>query len=70
MCIRDRTLVHAGVKPAERVLMVSAGNIGLTVSYQLKQSGVAVAAVIEVMPKIGGYLVHASNCLLYTSRCV
>lgn len=55
------TLVHAGVKPAERVLMVGAGNIGLTVSYQLKQSGVEVAAVIEVMPKIGGYLVHASK---------
>ena len=55
------TLVHAGVKPAERVLMVGAGNIGLTVSYQLKQAGVDVAAIIEVMPQIGGYLVHASK---------
>jgi len=51
----------AGVKPAERVLMVGAGNIGLIVSYQLKQAGVKVVAVIEGMPKIGGYLVHASK---------
>jgi len=50
-----------GVKPAERVLMVGAGNIGLIVSYQLKQAGVEVAAVIEGMPTIGGYLVHASK---------
>jgi sarcosine oxidase subunit alpha len=51
----------AGIKPARRVLMVGAGNIGLIVSYQLKQAGVDVAAVIEGLPKIGGYLVHASK---------
>ena len=57
-----QTLMNvAGVKPAERVLMVGAGNIGLIVSYQLKQAGVEVAAVIEGLPKIGGYLVHASK---------
>lgn len=52
--------VH-GVKPAERVLMVGAGNIGLIVSYQLLQAGVEVAGVIEAAPRIGGYLVHASK---------
>jgi len=57
-----QTLMNvAGIKPAERVLMVGAGNIGLIVSYQLKQAGVEVAAVIEGMPRIGGYLVHASK---------
>ena len=57
-----QTLMNvAGVKPAERVLMVGAGNIGLIVSYQLKQAGVEVAAVIEGLPEIGGYLVHASK---------
>jgi sarcosine oxidase subunit alpha len=57
-----QTLMNvAGVKPAERVLMVGAGNIGLIVSYQLKQAGVEVAAVIEGLPTIGGYLVHASK---------
>ena len=57
-----QTLMNVdGVKPAERVLMVGAGNIGLIVSYQLKQAGVEVAAVIEGLPTIGGYLVHASK---------
>ena len=57
-----QTLMNvSGVKPAKRVLMVGAGNIGLIVSYQLKQAGVEVAAVIEGSPKIGGYLVHASK---------
>ncbi len=57
-----QTLMNvSGVKPAERVLMVGAGNIGLIVSYQLKQAGVETVAVIEALPKIGGYLVHASK---------
>ena len=50
-----------GVKPAKRVLMLGAGNIGLIVSYQLLQAGVEVAAVIEGAPTIGGYLVHAAK---------
>ena len=57
-----QTLMNvAGVKPAERVVMVGAGNIGLIVSYQLLQAGVKVAAVVEAAPNIGGYLVHASK---------
>jgi len=57
-----QTLMNvAGIKPAGRVLMVGAGNIGLIVSYQLKQAGVEVAAVIDAQPVIGGYLVHASK---------
>ena len=51
----------AGVKPAEKVLMVGAGNIGLIVSYQLLQAGVEVAGIVEAAPRIGGYLVHASK---------
>ncbi|MGE5486008.1 MAG: NAD(P)/FAD-dependent oxidoreductase [Ignavibacteriales bacterium] len=52
--------VH-GVEPGRRVLMVGAGNIGLIVSYQLMQAGVNVAAVVEALPRIGGYAVHASK---------
>jgi sarcosine oxidase, subunit alpha len=52
--------VH-GVLPGSRAAMVGAGNIGLIVSYQLLQAGVAVAAVLEAAPRIGGYLVHASK---------
>ena len=50
-----------GVIPAENVLMVGGGNIGLIVSYQLMQAGVNVAAVIEAAPRIGGYEVHANK---------
>ena len=50
-----------GVKPAKRVVMLGAGNIGLIVSYQLLQAGVEVAAVVEGSPAIGGYLVHAAK---------
>jgi sarcosine oxidase subunit alpha len=52
--------VH-GVIPGQHVLMVGAGNIGLIVSYQLMQAGVSVEAVVEALPQIGGYWVHASK---------
>ncbi|MCL2497084.1 MAG: FAD-dependent oxidoreductase [Symbiobacteriaceae bacterium] len=59
-----QTLMNVyGVKPAQRVLMIGAGNIGLIVSYQLLQAGVEVAAVLEAAPQISGYLVHASKIL-------
>ncbi len=55
-----QTLMNVyGVKPGNRVLMIGAGNIGLIVSYQLLQAGVEVAAVLEAMPHVGGYDVHA-----------
>ncbi|PKK91881.1 MAG: (2Fe-2S)-binding protein [Candidatus Wallbacteria bacterium HGW-Wallbacteria-1] len=50
-----------GVKPAERVIMVGAGNIGLIVTYQLLQAGVEVAAVVEASENVGGYWVHADK---------
>jgi sarcosine oxidase subunit alpha len=57
-----QTLMNVyGVYPGNRVLMVGAGNIGLIVSYQLLQAGVSVAAVLEAMPNIGGYWVHAAK---------
>lgn len=57
-----QTLMNVyGVMPGKRVLMVGAGNIGLIVSYQLAQAGVEVAAVVEAMPKVGGYWVHAAK---------
>lgn len=52
--------VH-GVRPGHRVLMVGSGNIGLIVSYQLLQAGISVAAVVEALPRIGGYHVHAAK---------
>ncbi len=52
--------VH-GVRPGTSVLMIGSGNIGLIVSYQLMQAGVRVAVVLEALPTIGGYVVHASK---------
>ncbi|MGE5587156.1 MAG: NAD(P)/FAD-dependent oxidoreductase [Clostridia bacterium] len=55
-----QTLMNVyGVRPGKAVLMVGAGNIGLIVSYQLLQAGVEVVAVVEAMPQVGGYDVHA-----------
>ncbi len=49
------------VLPGRRVLMVGSGNVGLIVSYQLLQAGARVVAVIDALPRIGGYHVHASK---------
>jgi len=57
-----QTLMNVyGVRPGTRVLMVGSGNIGLIVSYQLIQAGIEVAAVVEALPRIGGYHVHAAK---------
>jgi sarcosine oxidase subunit alpha len=57
-----QTLMNVyGVKPGNKALIVGAGNIGLIVGYQLLQAGVQVEAVIDALPEIGGYLVHASK---------
>ena len=57
-----QTLMNVyGVKPGERVVMVGAGNVGLIVSYQLLQAGIAVDRVVEAAPLIGGYNVHAAK---------
>lgn len=50
-----------GVVPGNNILMIGAGNIGLIVSYQLLQAGIKVEAIVEALPRIGGYLVHASK---------
>ncbi len=71
-----QTLMNVyGIKPAQSVVMLGAGNIGLIVSYQLIQAGVRVKAVLEAAPSIGGYLVHASKLArmgvpIYTGRTV
>jgi NADPH-dependent 2,4-dienoyl-CoA reductase/sulfur reductase-like enzyme len=49
------------VLPGKKALMVGSGNVGLIVSYQLKQAGCEVLGVLEVLPNISGYKVHASK---------
>jgi NADPH-dependent 2,4-dienoyl-CoA reductase/sulfur reductase-like enzyme len=50
-----------GVLPGTRVLMVGSGNVGLIVAYQLIQAGATVAAVVEALPAISGWHVHAAK---------
>jgi thioredoxin reductase len=49
------------VLPADKVLMIGSGNVGLIVSYQILQAGGRVAALLEAAPLIGGYGVHAAK---------
>ena len=49
------------VLPGHRVLIVGSGNVGLIVAFQLLQAGAEVVAVVEAMPTIGGYWVHAAK---------
>ncbi|UCH72042.1 MAG: FAD-dependent oxidoreductase [Thermoplasmatales archaeon] len=57
-----QTLMNVyGVKPGNRVLMLGSGNVGLIVSYQLLQANLGVDRIVEIMPKIGGYHVHAAK---------
>ncbi|RLF34892.1 MAG: sarcosine oxidase subunit alpha [Thermoplasmata archaeon] len=71
-----QTLMNVyGVRPGDRVLMVGAGNVGLIVSYQLLQAGVEVDRVVEVLPRITGYHVHAAKLRrcgvpIYTSHSI
>ncbi len=51
------------VLPGRRILMVGSGNVGLIVSYQLLQAGAEVVALVEALPKIGGYWVHAGKVI-------
>jgi NADPH-dependent 2,4-dienoyl-CoA reductase/sulfur reductase-like enzyme/Fe-S-cluster-containing hydrogenase component 2 len=54
-----QTLMHRDrVLPAERVMIVGGGNVGLIVGYQALQAGIAVAGVVEAAPACGGYRVH------------
>ncbi len=54
-----------GVRPGDKVLVVGAGNVGLIVAYQLLQAGAKVEAIVEIMPQIGGWFVHASKVRRY-----
>lgn len=49
------------VLPGKRVVMLGSGNVGLIVTYQLLQAGAEVLAVVEALPAIGGYGVHAAK---------
>lgn len=57
-----QTMINVNrVLPGKRVLMVGSGNVGVIVAYQLLQAGANVVGIVEGMPKIGAYGVHAAK---------
>jgi len=54
-----------GILPGDEVLTVGSGNVGLIVSYQLLQAGAKVKAIVEILPEIGGWFVHAAKVRRY-----
>jgi sarcosine oxidase subunit alpha len=71
-----QTLMNVyGIKPGNRGLIIGSGNVGLILSYQLMQAGIEVSAIVEAMPRIGGYFVHAAKVRrlgvpIYTSHTI
>lgn len=59
-CAQTLINVHR-VLPGKRVLMIGSGNVGVIVSYQLMQAGAEVVAVLEALPRLGGYGVHTAK---------
>ncbi len=54
-----QTLVNRDlIRPSEKLLIVGGGNVGLIGAYHALQANIEVVAVIEALPKCGGYKVH------------
>ena len=57
-----QTLVNRDlIKAADRVLIVGGGNVGIIAGYHAIQAGIQVVALIEGLPQVGGYKVHADK---------
>ena len=57
-----QTLVNRDlIKPSQKLFIVGGGNVGLITGYHALQAGVNVVGLIEAMPQVGGYKVHADK---------
>lgn len=57
-----QTLINVHrVLPGKKFLMVGSGNVGLVVAYQILQAGGEVVAILEALPHVGGWQVHAAK---------
>jgi len=71
-----QTLVNRDlIKSSQRVLIVGGGNVGLIAGYHAIQAGIEVVALVEALPQVGGYKVHADKLKrlgvpLFTSHTV
>lgn len=53
----NRDLVHA----SERLFVLGGGNVGLIGAYHALQAGIDVVGLVEALPAVGGYKVHADK---------
>ncbi|MBN1539771.1 MAG: (2Fe-2S)-binding protein, partial [Candidatus Thermoplasmatota archaeon] len=59
-----QTLVNRDlIRSSEKVLIVGGGNVGLIAGYHALQAGIDVVALIEALPHVGGYKVHADKLM-------
>jgi len=57
-----QTLVNRDlVKSSKRILIVGGGNVGLIAGYHAIQAGIEVVALVEALPQVSGYKVHADK---------
>jgi sarcosine oxidase, subunit alpha len=57
-----QTLVNRDlIKSSDRILIVGGGNVGLIAGYHAIQAGIHVVALVEALPQVGGYKVHADK---------
>jgi NADPH-dependent 2,4-dienoyl-CoA reductase/sulfur reductase-like enzyme/Fe-S-cluster-containing hydrogenase component 2/bacterioferritin-associated ferredoxin len=49
------------VRPSDRLFIIGGGNVGLIAGYHAMQAGITVAGLVEAMPQVGGYKVHADK---------
>jgi sarcosine oxidase subunit alpha len=57
-----QTLVNRDlVRPCERLFVLGGGNVGLIGAYHALQAGIDVVGLVEALPRVGGYKVHADK---------
>lgn len=57
-----QTLVNRDqVRAADRLFVLGGGNVGLIGAYHALQAGIDVVGLVEALPEVGGYKVHADK---------
>jgi NADPH-dependent 2,4-dienoyl-CoA reductase/sulfur reductase-like enzyme/Fe-S-cluster-containing hydrogenase component 2 len=57
-----QTLVNRDlIRASDRLFIIGGGNVGLIAGYHALQAGIAVAGLVEALPRVGGYKVHVDK---------
>jgi NADPH-dependent 2,4-dienoyl-CoA reductase/sulfur reductase-like enzyme/ferredoxin len=57
-----QTLVNRDlIKASSQIFIVGGGNVGLIAAYHALQAGIDVMGLVEALPEVGGYKVHADK---------